>query len=128
MGTLWPPLYHPPPTLTTPPLPRRYIHYVFDLGDGPSLMKGNSEQPLHDGRWHEVALAREGGALHALRVDGRPVTQHGQGGRSLDLKGEGGGRGWGRGWGLGRGGGVTGRGALGVLVGGALMEVGIGGQ
>ena len=74
---------------------------MFDLGDGPSLMKGNSEQPLHDGRWHEVALAREGGALHALRVDGRPVTQHGQGGRSLDLKGERGGgvQGVGGGWG-----------------------------
>ncbi|XP_068779686.1 neurexin-2-like isoform X2 [Struthio camelus] len=69
-------------------LVKGYIHYVFDLGDGPSLMKGNSEQPLHDGRWHEVAVAREGGSLHGLRVDGRPVTQHGQGARSLDLKGE----------------------------------------
>ncbi|KAM6289121.1 LOW QUALITY PROTEIN: neurexin-2-like, partial [Aegotheles albertisi] len=84
-------------------LVKGYIHYVFDLGEGPSLMKGNSEQPLHDGRWHEVAVAREGGALpggslhggtphggtlHGLRVDGRPVTQHGQGGRGPDLKGE----------------------------------------
>uniref|UniRef100_A0A674HIS2 Neurexin 2 n=1 Tax=Taeniopygia guttata TaxID=59729 RepID=A0A674HIS2_TAEGU len=69
-------------------LVKGYIHYVFDLGEGPSLMKGNSEQPLHDGRWHEVAVAREGGALHALRVDGRPVTQHGQGARGLQLKGE----------------------------------------
>ncbi|KAK2513265.1 hypothetical protein Q9966_016189, partial [Columba livia] len=69
-------------------LVKGYIHYVFDLGDGPSLMKGNSEQPLHDGRWHEVSVAREGGALHGLRVDGRPVTQHAQGGRALDLKGE----------------------------------------
>ncbi|XP_061208258.1 neurexin-2-like isoform X9 [Neopsephotus bourkii] len=69
-------------------LVKGYIHYVFDLGDGPSLMKGNSEQALHDGRWHEVAVARDGGAVHALRVDGRHVTQHGQAGRSLDLKGE----------------------------------------
>ncbi|KAM9250274.1 neurexin-2-like [Cariama cristata] len=69
-------------------LVKGYIHYVFDLGDGPSLMKGNSEQPLHDGRWHEVSVAREGGTLHGLRVDGRPVTQHGQGARGLDLKGE----------------------------------------
>ncbi|XP_064359342.1 neurexin-2-like [Dromaius novaehollandiae] len=69
-------------------LVKGYIHYVFDLGDGPSLMKGNSEQPLHDGRWHEVAVAREGGGLHGLRVDGRPVTQHGPGARTLDLKGE----------------------------------------
>ncbi|XP_075346015.1 neurexin-2-like isoform X14 [Mycteria americana] len=69
-------------------LVKGYIHYVFDLGDGPSLMKGNSEQPLHDGRWHEVSVAREGGTLHGLRVDGRPVTQHGQGARNLDLKGE----------------------------------------
>ncbi|NWQ70704.1 NRX3A protein, partial [Neopipo cinnamomea] len=69
-------------------LVKGYIHYVFDLGEGPSLMKGNSEQPLHDGRWHEVAVAREGGALHGLRVDGRPVTQHGQGARGLQLKGE----------------------------------------
>ncbi|XP_066426402.1 neurexin-2-beta isoform X7 [Molothrus aeneus] len=69
-------------------LVKGYIHYVFDLGEGPSLMKGNSEQPLHDGHWHEVAVAREGGALHGLRVDGRPVTQHGQGARGLQLKGE----------------------------------------
>uniref|UniRef100_A0A8V5GBL8 Uncharacterized protein n=1 Tax=Melopsittacus undulatus TaxID=13146 RepID=A0A8V5GBL8_MELUD len=69
-------------------LVKGYIHYVFDVGEGPSLMKGNSEQPLHDGRWHEVSVARDGGAVHALRVDGRPVTQHGQAGRSLDLKGE----------------------------------------
>ncbi|KAM8793778.1 neurexin-2-beta [Eudromia elegans] len=69
-------------------LVKGYIHYVFDLGDGPSLMKGNSERPLHDGRWHEVAVAREGGSVHALRVDGRPVTQHGQGGRALRLTGE----------------------------------------
>ncbi|KAM3656140.1 LOW QUALITY PROTEIN: neurexin-2-like [Ammospiza maritima maritima] len=69
-------------------LVKGYIHYVFDLGEGPSLMKGNSEQPLHDGRWHEVAVAREGGTLHALRVDGRPVTRHGQGARGLQLKGE----------------------------------------
>lgn len=75
--------------------PPRYIHYVFDLGDGPSLMKGNSEQPLHDGRWHEVSVAREGGTLHGLRVDGRPVTQHGQGARGLDLKGEWEGHPWG---------------------------------
>uniref|UniRef100_A0A8C3V359 Neurexin 2 n=1 Tax=Catharus ustulatus TaxID=91951 RepID=A0A8C3V359_CATUS len=69
-------------------LVKGYIHYVFDLGEGPSLMKGNSEQPLHDGRWHEVAVAREGGNLHGLRVDGRPVSQHGQGARGLQLKGE----------------------------------------
>ncbi|NWR81218.1 NRX2A protein, partial [Centropus unirufus] len=69
-------------------LVKGYIHYVFDLGEGPSLMKGNSEAPLHDGRWHEVAVAREGGSVHGLRVDGRPVSQHGQGGHSLDLKGE----------------------------------------
>ncbi|NWR40365.1 NR3AA protein, partial [Tachuris rubrigastra] len=75
-------------------LVKGYIHYVFDLGEGPSLMKGNSEQPLHDGRWHEVAVAREGGALHGLRVDGRPVTQHGQGARGLQLKGGC----WGRTW------------------------------
>lgn len=83
----------PAPSAQAPPLapPPRYIHYVFDLGDGPSLMKGNSEQPLHDGRWHEVSVAREGGTLHGLRVDGRPVTQHGQGARNLDLKGEQGG-------------------------------------
>uniref|UniRef100_UPI001292F02A neurexin-2 n=1 Tax=Lonchura striata TaxID=40157 RepID=UPI001292F02A len=77
---------HAPGPVTLPEF--GYIHYVFDLGEGPSLMKGNSEQPLHDGRWHEVAVAREGGALHALRVDGRPVTQHGQGARGLQLKGE----------------------------------------
>ncbi|KAJ8372002.1 hypothetical protein AAFF_G00297800 [Aldrovandia affinis] len=65
-----------------------YIHYVFDLGDGPSLMKGNSERQLNDDQWHSVAVSRDAHNLHTLKIDSRTVTQHSSGARSLDLKGE----------------------------------------
>ncbi|XP_073434538.1 neurexin-2-beta isoform X9 [Dendrobates tinctorius] len=65
-----------------------YIHYVFDLGNGPSLMKGNSERLLNDNQWHSVAVSRDPGNAHTLRIDGRTVTQHSTGASNLDLKGE----------------------------------------
>ncbi|XP_056383401.1 neurexin-2-beta isoform X8 [Hyla sarda] len=69
-------------------LVKGYIHYVFDLGNGPSLMKGNSERPLNDNQWHSVAVSRDPGNAHTLRIDGRTVTQHSTGASNLDLKGE----------------------------------------
>ncbi|XP_017948951.1 neurexin-2-beta isoform X9 [Xenopus tropicalis] len=69
-------------------LVKGYIHYVFDLGNGPSLMKGNSERPLNDNQWHSVAISRDPGNVHTLRIDGRTVTQHSTGASNLDLKGE----------------------------------------
>ncbi|XP_068116172.1 neurexin-2-beta isoform X8 [Hyperolius riggenbachi] len=69
-------------------LVKGYIHYVFDLGNGPSLMKGNSERPLNDNQWHSVAVSRDPGNAHTLRIDGRTVTQHSTGATGLDLKGE----------------------------------------
>ncbi|KAM9847109.1 LOW QUALITY PROTEIN: neurexin-2-beta [Aulostomus maculatus] len=69
-------------------LVKGYIHYVFDLGNGPSLMKGNSEKPLNDNQWHNVVISRDNNNVHILKIDSRTVTQHANGARNLDLKGE----------------------------------------
>ncbi|CAB1333122.1 unnamed protein product, partial [Coregonus sp. 'balchen'] len=68
-------------------LVKGYIHYVFDLGSGPSLMKGNSEKPLNDNQWHDVVVSRDDNNVHILKIDSRTVTQHSNGARNLDLKG-----------------------------------------
>lgn len=67
----------------------RYIHYVFDLGNGPSLMKGNSDKALNDNQWHNVVISRDNNNVHILKIDSRTVTQHANGARNLDLKGNG---------------------------------------
>ncbi|XP_059912210.1 neurexin 2a [Gadus macrocephalus] len=69
-------------------LVKGYIHYVFDLGNGPSLMKGNSDKPLNDNQWHNVVVSRDAGNVHTLKIDAHTVTQHSNGARNLDLKGE----------------------------------------
>ncbi|XP_056586637.1 neurexin 2a isoform X3 [Triplophysa dalaica] len=69
-------------------LVKGYIHYVFDLGNGPSLMKGNSDKPLNDNQWHNVMVSRDDSNVHMLKIDSRTVTQHSNGARNLDLKGE----------------------------------------
>ncbi|XP_077962842.1 neurexin-2 isoform X10 [Gasterosteus aculeatus] len=69
-------------------LVKGYIHYVFDLGNGPSLMKGNSDKPLNDNQWHSVVISRDNNNVHILKIDSRTVTQHANGARNLDLKGE----------------------------------------
>ncbi|XP_067303726.1 neurexin 2b isoform X7 [Pseudorasbora parva] len=69
-------------------LVKGFIHYVFDLGNGPSLMKGNSEKPLNDNQWHNVVVSRDTNNVHTLKIDSRTVTQHSNGARNLDLKGE----------------------------------------
>uniref|UniRef100_A0A7N6AJH5 Neurexin 2 n=1 Tax=Anabas testudineus TaxID=64144 RepID=A0A7N6AJH5_ANATE len=69
-------------------LVKGYIHYVFDLGNGPSLMKGNSDKPLNDNQWHNVLISRDNNNVHILKIDSRTVTQHTNGARNLDLKGE----------------------------------------
>ncbi|KAL8183899.1 UNVERIFIED_CONTAM: Neurexin-2 [Gekko kuhli] len=69
-------------------LVKGYIHYVFDLGNGPSLMKGNSEKPVNDNQWHNVIVSRDTSNVHTLKIDSRTVTQHSNGARNLDLKGE----------------------------------------
>ncbi len=66
----------------------RYVHYVFDLGNGPSLMKGNSDKPLNDNHWHNVVVSRDANNVHTLKIDSRTVTQHSNGARNLDLKGK----------------------------------------
>ncbi|XP_073680071.1 neurexin-2-beta [Garra rufa] len=67
-------------------LVKGYIHYVFDLGNGPSLMKGNSDKPLNDNQWHNVMVSRDDSNVHTLKIDSRTVTQHSNGARNLDLK------------------------------------------
>ncbi|XP_037760429.2 neurexin-2-beta isoform X28 [Chelonia mydas] len=69
-------------------LVKGYIHYVFDLGNGPSLMKGNSDKPVNDNQWHNVIVSRDTSNIHTLKIDSRTVTQHSNGARNLDLKGE----------------------------------------
>ncbi|XP_069036510.1 neurexin-2-like isoform X13 [Lepisosteus oculatus] len=69
-------------------LVKGYIHYVFDLGNGPSLMKGNSDKQLNDNQWHNVVVSRDANNVHTLKIDSRTVTQHSNGARNLDLKGE----------------------------------------
>ncbi|XP_025070718.1 neurexin-2-beta [Alligator sinensis] len=69
-------------------LVKGYVHYVFDLGNGPSLMKGNSDKPVNDNQWHNVIVSRDTNNVHTLKIDSRTVTQHSNGARNLDLKGE----------------------------------------
>lgn len=66
----------------------RYIHYVFDLGNGPSLLKGNSDVPLNDNQWHSVVITRDTTNTHSLKVDTKLVSQVVNGAKNLDLKGE----------------------------------------
>lgn len=65
----------------------RFIHYVFDLGNGPSLLKGNSDSPLNDNQWHNVVITRDASNTHTLKVDTKSVTQNVNGAKNLDLKG-----------------------------------------
>ncbi|XP_048340999.1 neurexin 3 isoform X9 [Sphaerodactylus townsendi] len=69
-------------------LVKGYIHYVFDLGNGPNVIKGNSERPLNDNQWHNVVITRDNSNTHSLKVDTRIVTQVINGAKNLDLKGD----------------------------------------
>lgn len=66
----------------------RYIHYVFDLGNGPNVIKGNSDRPLNDNQWHNVVITRDNSNTHSLKVDTKVVTQVINGAKNLDLKGK----------------------------------------
>ncbi|KAF3844312.1 hypothetical protein F7725_007475 [Dissostichus mawsoni] len=50
-------------------LVKGYIHYVFDLGNGPNLIKGKSDRALNDNQWHNVAITRDNSNTHTLKVD-----------------------------------------------------------
>ncbi|XP_028809535.1 neurexin 3b isoform X17 [Denticeps clupeoides] len=69
-------------------LVKGYIHYVFDLGNGPSLLKGNSDSPLNDNQWHNVVITRDATNTHTLKVDTKSVSQVVNGAKNLDLKGD----------------------------------------
>uniref|UniRef100_A0A8D3DAF4 Neurexin 3b n=1 Tax=Scophthalmus maximus TaxID=52904 RepID=A0A8D3DAF4_SCOMX len=69
-------------------LVKGFIHYVFNLGNGPSLLKGNSDNPLNDNQWHNVVITRDVANTHTLKVDSKSVTQNVNGAKNLDLKGD----------------------------------------
>ncbi|CAL8393784.1 unnamed protein product, partial [Arctogadus glacialis] len=69
-------------------LVKGFIHYVFDLGNGPSLLKGNSDNQLNDNQWHNVVITRDTTNTHTLKVDSKSVTQNVNGAKNLDLKGD----------------------------------------
>ncbi|XP_067097169.1 LOW QUALITY PROTEIN: neurexin-3b-like [Osmerus mordax] len=69
-------------------LVKGFIHYVFDLGNGPSLLKGNSDNQLNDNQWHNVVITRDATNTHTLKVDSKSVTQNVNGAKNLDLKGD----------------------------------------
>ncbi|XP_075048200.1 neurexin 3 isoform X9 [Mixophyes fleayi] len=69
-------------------LVKGYIHYVFDLGNGPNVIKGNSERQLNDNQWHHVVITRDNSNTHTLKVDTKAVTQVINGAKNLDLKGD----------------------------------------
>ncbi|XP_045432450.1 neurexin 3 isoform X10 [Pipistrellus kuhlii] len=69
-------------------LVKGYIHYVFDLGNGPNVIKGNSDRPLNDNQWHNVVITRDNSNTHSLKVDTKVVTQVINGAKNLDLKGD----------------------------------------
>ncbi|XP_052436147.1 neurexin-3a isoform X4 [Carassius gibelio] len=69
-------------------LVKGYIHYVFDLGNGPNVIKGNSDRALHDNQWHNVVITRDNSNVHTLKVDAKAVSQVVNGAKNLDLKGD----------------------------------------
>ncbi|XP_051776105.1 neurexin 3a isoform X5 [Erpetoichthys calabaricus] len=69
-------------------LVKGYIHYVFDLGNGPHVIKGNSDKALNDNQWHNVVITRDNSNTHTLKVDAKVVTQVINGAKNLDLKGD----------------------------------------
>lgn len=64
----------------------RYLHYVFDLGNGANLIKGSSNKPLNDNQWHNVMISRDINNLHTVKIDTKITTQSTAGARNLDLK------------------------------------------
>ncbi|XP_076156444.1 neurexin-3a isoform X14 [Alosa pseudoharengus] len=68
-------------------LVKGYIHYVFDLGNGPNVIKGNSDR-VHDNQWHNVVITRDNNNVHTLKVDAKAVSQAVNGAKNLDLKGD----------------------------------------
>ncbi|XP_074805541.1 neurexin-1 isoform X31 [Natator depressus] len=67
-------------------LVKGYLHYVFDLGNGANLIKGNSNKPLNDNQWHNVMISRDTNNLHTVKIDTKITTQSTAGARNLDLK------------------------------------------
>ncbi|XP_018618130.1 neurexin-1a isoform X11 [Scleropages formosus] len=69
-------------------LVKGYLHYVWDLGNGAHLIKGNSNKPLNDNHWHNVMISRDSNNLHTVKIDTKVTTQTTIGAKNLDLKGD----------------------------------------
>ncbi|XP_037833774.1 neurexin 3a isoform X2 [Kryptolebias marmoratus] len=69
-------------------LVKGYIHYVFNLGNGPTLLKSRNERALNDNQWHNVAITRDNSNTHTLKVDATATLQTANGAKNLDLKGD----------------------------------------
>lgn len=60
---------------------------MFDLGNGPNLIKGKSDGALNDNQWHNVVITRDNSNTHTLKVDATATSQSINGAKNLDLKG-----------------------------------------
>ncbi|XP_051506852.1 neurexin-1a [Myxocyprinus asiaticus] len=69
-------------------LVKGYLHYVSDMGNGAYLIKGNSNKPLSDNRWHNIVISRDINNLHTVKIDTKIITQTTVGAKNLDLKGD----------------------------------------
>ncbi|CAL8304012.1 unnamed protein product [Boreogadus saida] len=69
-------------------LVKGYIHYVFDLGNGPHLIMGKSDMALNDNQWHNVVITRDNSNTHTLKVDATATSKSINGAKNLDLKGD----------------------------------------
>ena len=45
------------------------VHYSYDVGRGPRVMRVSQPGPLHDNRWHTVEVLQPSPFEHILRVD-----------------------------------------------------------
>src|SRR5688572_22116014 len=45
------------------------VHYSYDVGRGPRVMRVSQPGPVHDNRWHTVEVLQPSPYEHILRVD-----------------------------------------------------------
>ncbi|XP_033634372.1 neurexin-1-like isoform X4 [Asterias rubens] len=50
-----------------------FIYYVFNLGGGAKMLRGNTRERLNDNRWHEVGISHDSRDRQVLKVDARSV-------------------------------------------------------
>ena len=45
------------------------LRFIFDVGNGPEVIRSNLARPINDNQWHTVAIVRPSLTQHILRVD-----------------------------------------------------------